>query len=83
MTADSITLAMPGELLDAVAERVVSMLIDRGLIGVTDADPWLDVDAAAAHLACKPKRIYDLVSAGPWFESRRGRLTKSLRCSLF
>jgi excisionase family DNA binding protein len=26
------------------------------------SEPWIGVDEAAVHLACRPQRIYDLVS---------------------
>lgn len=35
--------------------------------------PWLDVQAAAEHLACTPRRIYNLVSEGRLRGARDGR----------
>jgi len=40
-------------------------------------EPWLDVDAAAAYIAAKPHRLYDLVAEG------RVRCAKDGRRSLF
>ena len=55
-----LSVTLPDALIDAVAVRVVQMLGAR----VADAtpEPWLDVKAAAAHLACPPSRVYGLVS---------------------
>ena len=36
-------------------------------------EAWLDVDQAAAYLACSPKRIYDLVSQRRLRRAREGR----------
>jgi len=40
-------------------------------------EPWLDVDAAAAYIAAKPHRLYDLVAEG------RVRCAKDGRRSVF
>lgn len=69
-------LAVPPELVEAVAERVVDLLADR-LPEQRGPEPWLDVDAAADYLACKPHRVYDLVAEG------RVRCAKDGRRSLF
>ncbi len=37
-----------------------------------DADPWLDVDGAAAHLACPVSRIYDLKARGELRHAKDG-----------
>jgi hypothetical protein len=43
----------------ALADLVADRLEERG---IAEPEPWLDVDAAAAYLACPRSRIYDLVS---------------------
>lgn len=59
MTATGLTLTLTAEqldtLADAVAERIV---VDQPAA----AEPWLTVDQLSEHLACKPRRVYDLVS---------------------
>jgi excisionase family DNA binding protein len=39
----------------------------------TTAEPWLDVPAASKYLACKPRRIYELVAEGRLRHARDGR----------
>lgn len=58
----TLALTVPAELVDVLAERVAQLLQARA--PVPEGDPWLDVDAAAAYLSCRPKRIYDLRSQG-------------------
>jgi excisionase family DNA binding protein len=41
---------------------VLAQLEERGTAAAGDG--WLDVAGAAAYMACKPQRVYDLVSAG-------------------
>ena len=51
-------------LLDELAGDPVALDRLRGLVGIDDEpETWIDVKAAADHLACKPQRIYDLVHA--------------------
>ena len=57
---------VPDELVDAIAERVAERL-ER------PAEGWLDVEAAAAYLACPPSRIYDLTKQGRLECRRDGR----------
>jgi excisionase family DNA binding protein len=43
--------------LERLAELVAPLIDGRG------PEPWVGVREAAAHLACKPQRIYNLVHA--------------------
>lgn len=52
-------LAVPDELVEAVARRAAELAAD-----MLAPEPWLDVAAAGEHLACPPSRVYALVSAG-------------------
>lgn len=52
-----LSLEVPEELVEQIARRVAEMLGDRG----GRPEPWVGVSDAAAHLSCKPQRIYDLV----------------------
>jgi excisionase family DNA binding protein len=56
---------MPDELVERIAQRAAELLTDGAAmspVGDT-ADGYLDVAGAADFLACKPARIYALVSA--------------------
>jgi excisionase family DNA binding protein len=55
-----LALALPPEALDVLAERVAELLAHR--LAAPGPEPWVGVEEAARHLACKPKRIYDLVA---------------------
>jgi len=55
----ALVLAVPPELVEVVAQRAAELVVS-GLAAAGDA--WLDVEGAARHLACKPRRIYDLHS---------------------
>lgn len=47
---------------DAVVELLVAAVLERiGELATPAPEPWIGVDEAAEHLACKRKRIYDLV----------------------
>jgi len=54
----TIRLELDDDTLDAIADAVAQRLQPNG------PEPWIDVTAAAEHLACKRQRIYDLVHAG-------------------
>lgn len=71
----SLSLPLPPEIVEAVAERAAEIVIER--IGATGPEPWIGVEAAAEHLACKPRRIYELVA------QRRVRVRRDGRRVLF
>jgi hypothetical protein len=54
--AHDLVLALPDALVDELAERVAARLARPA------AEPWVGVDAVAAHLGCRRQHIYDLVS---------------------
>jgi len=56
----NLTLALPPELVDAVAERVAELLEERR---PSETEPYLDVAGAAGFLACPTSRVYALASA--------------------
>jgi len=70
----TIGIKVPTALIDAVAERVATLLAER-----VESEPehWIGVDKAAAQLACPKSRIYDVVSA------RRIRMSAMGRGSYF
>lgn len=59
--------------LDVLAELIADKLAARAAAAAAPEsqaggpEPWIGVDDAAAHLGCKPQRIYDLVN-----DPRRG-----------
>jgi excisionase family DNA binding protein len=55
---DDVSIPLPAELLDVLVERTAARLRASAFV----AEPWVGVDVAASHLACKRQRIYDLVS---------------------
>ena len=55
---ESITIALPDAVLDAIVERAAAQVAARLQPA---AEPWVGVDAVAAHLACRRQRVYDLV----------------------
>jgi len=56
----ALSLALPPELVEVVAERVAELLAERH---APEPEPWIGVALAAEHLACPKSRIYALVSA--------------------
>jgi len=60
MSDPSIALAVPPELIETIARRAAEILAEREQA----PSGYLDVDGAAAFLACPKSRIYALVSAG-------------------
>ena len=68
--AGGLTLPVPPELLEAIAVRAADLVEDRSR---EEAEPWIDVEEAAEYMACKPQRIYDLVSQGRMRHRKDGR----------
>lgn len=73
---DSLASALVDALDDAALDRLADLLGER-LVARSDAtaaeDGWLDTKGAAAHLACKPDRVHDLVALGKLRPRRDGR----------
>jgi excisionase family DNA binding protein len=55
---DDVSIPLPAGIVDLLVERTAARL----RASVVVAEPWVGVEEAAAHLACKRQRIYDLVS---------------------
>lgn len=60
-TNGALAVAVPPELIEAIARRVAEMLADQL---PNRPEPYLDVDGAAEYLACPKSRIYDLRASG-------------------
>jgi excisionase family DNA binding protein len=57
--------ALPTEVLDEIALRVVALLDHRATsTTLNGAQRWLSIDEAAEYARCSRKRIYDLRSSG-------------------
>ena len=55
---EALALVLPPALLELIVDRVAERVAGRER---ASAEPWVGVGEAAAHLGCKPQRIYDLV----------------------
>jgi excisionase family DNA binding protein len=55
--------SLPRALVDAIASDSEAVERLRTLVGARPSGPeaWVGVKEAAAHLACKPQRVYDFV----------------------
>jgi excisionase family DNA binding protein len=79
MSADAgaweLTVTLPDELLEAAAERVVELLLERLPAAPAAASPWLDFDAALAYLGFSRDRLYKLTAARaiPFRKKRDGQ----------
>jgi excisionase family DNA binding protein len=60
--ADPYNLSIPAELVDVIAAKVAGIL--EGRQPAAAPKRWLTIDEAADYIGAKPKRIYDLRSAG-------------------
>ena len=58
-TSEQFSFRAPDGWLDAIAHRVAELLAARD---ASTPEPWVGVGEVAAHLGCRPQRIYDLVS---------------------
>ena len=56
---EALNIELPEALVDLIVARVTAQVARQ----VTDQpEPWVGVEEAAQHLACKRQRLYDLVS---------------------
>ena len=58
----NVELSLPPAVLDELVERVAAIVLER-LPAAVPVSPYLTVKEAAVYAACKPQRIYDLLSA--------------------
>ena len=78
-----LAVAVPAELVRAIAEEVARVLEERGAIVRPPASPYLDVDGAARYLGnASRQRLYDLVSTGRLEPMRDGRRLLFARAEL-
>ena len=59
-----LSIALPPELVEALAERVLELAEQRGLLEERGpVSPWMNAAEAADYLRCGRQRVYDLRSA--------------------
>jgi excisionase family DNA binding protein len=70
-----VSVTLPHELLEAAAERVVELLLERLPTTPAAASPWLDFDAALVYLGFSRDRLYKLTAARaiPFRKKRDGQ----------
>jgi excisionase family DNA binding protein len=61
-----LTLNLPPEVVEQLAQRVADILQERAGEERTSAEAarWLTIAQAAAHIGARPQRIYDLRQSG-------------------
>jgi excisionase family DNA binding protein len=62
--SEPLPLLVPGELVEAIAQRVAELLREHNGPPVEIASPWLDVAGACAYLGFSRDRLYKLTAAG-------------------
>lgn len=69
---ERLSLVVPEELVEALAERVTALLLDHAAAAPAPS-PWLDVEAAAAYLGLSRDQLYKLTAARAIpFRKKRG-----------
>lgn len=76
MTDLTVGLNLPEELVEAIAQRVAAILLER----TTTTAEWVTADAVAAHLGLSRVRVYELVKADGLPHKRVGE--RSMRFQL-
>ena len=56
-----------------LSDEQLAQIAERAAMLAKPADCWLDTKGAAAHLACKPDRVHDLVALDKLRPRRDGR----------
>ncbi len=70
MTGDALALAVPPELIDALAKRVATLLAESA---TRSPSPYLTVEEAAEYLGRPKSRVYELVAQRRVRHYREGR----------
>lgn len=60
-TSANLALAIPVELIELIAQRAAAIVVEQLELDA-QAEPWINVEGAAEHLACGTSRVYSLVS---------------------
>lgn len=62
--SEPVTIAVPGDLIEAIAQRVVDLLREHDRQVREGGSPWLDFEGARAYLGFSRDRLYKLTAAG-------------------
>jgi excisionase family DNA binding protein len=70
-----LTLTVPEQLLQTLAERIAELLLDRRAQSSDANSPWLDVNRASAYLGFSRDQLYKLTAARaiPFRKKRAGQ----------
>jgi len=70
-----VTVVVPNELVEAVAERVAELVRENGGDAGLGGSPWLDVKGAMAYLGFSRNKLYKLTAARaiPYRKKRGGQ----------
>ena len=75
--SDRLTLDLPPELVEAIAERAAELVLEQA---PAQSERWVGTRDAADYLGCSPGRLHNLTSAGRIPHHREGgRLVFSTR----
>jgi excisionase family DNA binding protein len=68
-----VTLALPEQLLQTLAERIAELLLERRVELAGTASPWLDINGATNYLGFSRDQLYKLTAARAIpFRKKRG-----------
>jgi len=79
--ADRLSITVPPELLEAIAQRAAEIVISNSR-PVDNGSPFLTVEEAATYLRAKRHRVDDLLSKGVLTRHKDGSRTLILRSEL-
>jgi excisionase family DNA binding protein len=83
VNADRLSIAVPPELEERIAERAAEIVLERlGQIADNGASPYLTIPEAAEFLRAKRHRVDDLLSSGRLTRHKEGSRTLVLRAEL-
>jgi len=81
--AETLTIALPDELIEKIAERAAEMVGARTAASNEPPNsPYMTTLEAAEYLRCSRQRIYDLLSAGRLPRLKEGGRTLVARADL-
>jgi excisionase family DNA binding protein len=77
MSGTPLTLALPDELVEAIADRAAKIVLERldAHASTPEVSPYLTIPEAADYLRCSRQRVDDLLSSGRLTRVKEGRRT--------
>src|SRR5947207_130289 len=61
VSSDSLALALPPDLVEAIAQRAAAIVLERSSERPSDASPYMTLVEACEYLRCKRQRIDNLL----------------------